>query len=139
MVIYVLDSSAILRFLDGEAGFEIVREIFRLALRGQARILICAVNWGEVAGKLRKRLGPEAAQAPLRRILQKGLEVVPASAERASASAAVAADYGISYADTFGVQLTAESADRILVTADYGVKAVEPLIKIEFLPVKPPA
>ena len=87
MVACVLDSSAILRFLDGETGFEIVLDV---------------------------------------------------SAERALASAAIAADHGISHADPSAVQLTVESIDRVLVTAAYGLIA-EALISVNFLPFKPPA
>ena len=139
MVTYVFDTSAILRFLDGEAGFEVVREIFRKALRGECFIVISAVNWGEVAGKLHKRLGSQAAQAPLNRIFSFGIKVIPASAEHAIASAILSVDLGISYADSFGVELTVFAKNHVLVTADYGVKPAEHLIEIEFLPVKLPA
>ncbi len=136
MVIYVLDSSAVLRFLDGEAGFEVVREIFRLALRGECILLISAVNWGEVAGKLYQRVGSAAAEKTAARILRKGLKIVPVSAERAAASAILSVDLGIGYADAFGVEL-ATDPNSMLVTADYGVKRAEELIRIEFLPTKP--
>ncbi len=136
MVIYVLDSSAVLRFLDGEAGFEVVREIFRLALRGECILLISAVNWGEVAGKLYQRVGSAAAEKTAARILRKGLKIVPVFAERAAASAILSVDLGIGYADASGVEL-ATDPNSMLVTADYGVKRAEELIRIEFLPTKP--
>lgn len=59
MVTYVLDASAVLRFLDGEAGVDRVKEIFRLALKDECKVVLSAINWGEVFGKLHQRYGGE--------------------------------------------------------------------------------
>ncbi len=42
----------------------------------------------------------------------------------------------LAYADGFAMDLAPESSDRVLVTADYGFKAVDDLAKIEFRPIK---
>ena len=137
MVIFVLDASAVIRFLDGEPGVHEVTEMFLNAVRGQCRLLISAVNWGEIAGKLHKKHGKDKAQEYLHRLLAKGLEVVPATAQRAESAAIIASDHRIPYADSFGVELASDSTDHVLVTADFDVKPVEVQIKIVFLPVKP--
>lgn len=46
---FVLDSSAVLRLSDNEAGADRVREIVVLARQGKAEIYMSPVNWGEVA------------------------------------------------------------------------------------------
>jgi hypothetical protein len=66
-----------------------------------------------------------------------GIEIVPATAERAEKAALLVLKYGISYADAFGGELTYDSPDHILVTAEYGVKPAEHDVRIEFLPTKP--
>jgi hypothetical protein len=44
--------------------------------------------------------------------------------------------HDIPYADAFGVELVSDSADHVLVTADFGLKAAAHAVKIEFLPRK---
>jgi predicted nucleic acid-binding protein len=68
----------------------------------------------------------------------KGLisHIVPASAERAVRAAEIKEDRKISYADAFALDLAADSANCVLVTADFGFKAVTDLARIEFLPAK---
>ena len=45
-------------------------------------------------------------------------------------------DRKITYADAFALDLAMDSAEHVLVTADYGFKAVEDVARIEFLPAK---
>jgi hypothetical protein len=64
-------------------------------------------------------------------------EIVPASAARAARAAKLKLRYGIGCADALGIELAMDSPDHILVTADYGVKSAESIVRIEFLPTKP--
>jgi predicted nucleic acid-binding protein len=137
MVTFVLDASAILRFLDGEAGVDRVKEIFTRALRHECKVIVSALNWGEVAGKLYKRHGPDTAANRMTRLLRKNLDVVPVTAERAVRSAFTKEDRKIPYADSFGVELAGDSIDHVLVTADFDVMPAAKDITIEFLPTKP--
>ena len=136
MTVFVLDSSAVLRFIDKEAGADRVREIFRAFADGQADVRISAVQWGEVAGNLRKRLGATAQKRILEGLSQLQPGVVPASAERAVRAAEIRVDRKLAYADAFALDLAMDSVDQVLVTADYDFKAVADLARIEFLPVK---
>jgi predicted nucleic acid-binding protein len=136
MVTFVLDASAILRFLDGEAGVERIKEIFRGALRDEWKVVVSAVNWGEVVGKLHKRHGPATAANRTDRLLRKRLEVVPATASRAARAGIIKVDRNIPYADAFGVELAGDSADHVLITADFDFKPAAQHIAIEFLPAK---
>jgi PIN domain nuclease of toxin-antitoxin system len=136
MVTYVLDASAVLRFLDGEAGVDRVKDIFRRTLRNECNVVISAVNWGEVVGKLHQRHGRSVALNRGDRLLRKKLEVIPATALRAGRSAIIKVDKGIPYADAFGVELAGDSPEHILVTADFDVKPAAQDVAVEFLPVK---
>jgi predicted nucleic acid-binding protein len=136
MTIYVLDSSALLRYFDDEAGADRVFEIIGECARRRATVCICAIQWGEIAGRLRKKVGPSRQSNILTELLPSEAEIVPATGERAVRAAEIRLDRGISYADAFAVELTLDSPDHLLVTADYGFKPVENLIKIEFLPAK---
>ena len=49
---YVLDASALLAFLQKTPGAYRVNEILKEALRKHAKVLMSAVNYGEVYGKI---------------------------------------------------------------------------------------
>ena len=136
MVTYVLDSSAVLRYLDNEAGAERVAEIIKGHLAGDYVAAISAIHWGEIAGVVGRIHGQPAAELALSRLMSFGLEVVPATAERAVRAAMIKVKTKIAYADAFGVQLATESREHILVTSDFGLKPAVHEVKIEFLPRK---
>jgi predicted nucleic acid-binding protein len=135
MVTYILDSSAILRYLDDEPGAARVSEIIKSHLAGRCEALISAPHWGEVAGITCKLHGRQAMDLALSRLNAFGLAIVPADGDRAVRAALVKLKRGVPYVDAFGVEL-ADSADRVLVTADFDFKPASRDVAIEFLPAK---
>jgi predicted nucleic acid-binding protein len=136
VVTYVLDASAVLRFIDHEAGSERMTEIFVAQAQGEAEVVISAVNWGEITLLLLKRHGSRAAAAAHLGLRDGEIEVIAASADRAERSAEIKYRYKIPYADAFGVELVGDSQDHILVTADFDMKPAESDYRVEFLPPK---
>ncbi len=136
---FVLDSGAILRFLEGEAGAGRVKQILHGAPLGECLVSISAVNWGEVVGIVAKRQGRQAAEALEQRLAKYGLEIVPVTSERAVRSAFIKLSRNLAYADAFCVELAGDSPEAVLVTADFGMKPAQADLRIEFLPVKPPS
>jgi PIN domain nuclease of toxin-antitoxin system len=136
MTVYVLDSSALIRFLDKESGWFRVKSILRDCIERRVEVRISAIQWGEVAGNLRKRLGPSRQAEILASVLPSDATVVPATGECAVRAADIRMDRKLSYADAFALDLAMTSSDSVLVTADFGFKAVEDLARIEFLPAK---
>jgi predicted nucleic acid-binding protein len=136
VTVFVLDSSAVIRYIDDEAGGDRVNAIFKACVRRQAEARISAVQWGEIAGDLRKRRGASHQKRILDSLIPFELEIVPASAERAVHAAELRVDRKISYADAFALELAMDSPDHVLVTADYDFAAVDDLARIEFLPAK---
>jgi PIN domain nuclease of toxin-antitoxin system len=136
MITYVLDSSAALRYFDDGAGADRVEEILSACASGRANLTISALQWGEIAGKLRKRFGEPDEMRFLDSLLPSEATIIPASADRAVHAAGLKVDRNISYADAFAVELAMESSGRVLLTADFGFKNVDDLIRIEFLPAK---
>src|ERR1700733_103911 len=133
---YVLDASAILRYLDDEAGAERVEQIIKGHIAGKNLVAISAVHWGEIAGVAWKRHGEAGMRAALSRLSAFGFEIVDVTAERAVHSAVIKNNRKIPYADAFGVDLAGDSADHVLVTADFDVKPAKQDGRIEFLPLK---
>ncbi len=136
MTTYVLDSSAIIRFADNEAGADRVEAILADGIAGRAALRTSAVQWGEVAGNTRRRFGAVRERQLLSRPTFTEIEIVPATADRAVRAAELKIDRKISYADAFALELALESPEPVLITADYGFKSVADLVSIEFLPAK---
>jgi predicted nucleic acid-binding protein len=136
MVTYVLDSSAILRYLDNEAGAERVAEIIKSHLAGRCAAILSALHWGEIAGITCKAHGRGAMELVLSRLSAFGFEAVPADAERAVRASLIKLKRQIPYVDAFGVELAAEARDRVFVTADFDFKPASRDVKIEFLPAR---
>ena len=136
MTVYVLDSSAVLRYIDHEIGSDRVIEIFKACVLGQGSARISAVQWGEIAGSVRRKFGAQNQSRILDSLIPLDLEIVSATSERAVHAAELRVDRKISYADAFAAELAMETSDHLLVTADYDFKAVEDLARVEFLPSK---
>lgn len=136
MKTFILDSSAVLRFTDDEVGADRVAEILGdcSVLKNECRI--SALQWGEVVGKLHKRLGIPKQQEITQSLRRTELSIVSIDAQRAERAAAIRVDYKLGSADSYAAELTLDSPESVLVTADYDFKLVENLIRIEFLPAK---
>lgn len=135
-MIYVLDASAILRYLDDGPGADRVENCINshIALRDQ--IVVSAIQWGEVAGVLLRRHGQSAAQDALNDLQSLDFNLVPATAERAQRAAFIKERTKVPYADAFAVELASDSSNHVLLTADFDFKLAKRAIKIEFLPQK---
>ena len=133
---YVFDASALLRYLDNEAGADRVTQIIEDHLDGKCRVAISAVHWGEVATKLFQRKGGQRFGVIFSELESLGFDIVAATAARAVNSGLIKARAKIPYADAFGVDLASDSPNHVLLTADFDVKPAEHDITIEFLPKK---
>jgi predicted nucleic acid-binding protein len=136
MVTYVLDSSAVLRYLDDEAGAARVAEIIKSHLAGRCEAIISAPHWGEVAGVTCKLHGRQAMELVLSRLSAFGFQVVAADADRAVGAALIKLKRGVPYVDAFGLELAALAGERVFVTADFDFKPASRDVTIEFLPAK---
>ena len=133
---YVLDSSAILRYLDGEAGAARVSEIIKSHLAGRCAVIISALHWGEVAGITCRIHGRPAMELVLSRLSAFGFQIAAADADRAVRASQIKLKRNMPYIDAFGIELTADSPDHVFVTADFDFKPSSRDVTIEFLPAK---
>src|ERR1041385_5585517 len=131
MVTYVLDVSAVLRYLDDEAGAQRVSEIIKSHLAGSCEVVISALHWGEIAGVVHKVHGRDAMDLALSRLSTFGFQIIPVSDERAVRASLIKLKKNIPYVDSFGVELASEVPDSILITADFDLKPAQREIKIE--------
>ena len=136
MTTFVLDSSAILRLLDSEAGADRVEEILSAHMTGSIEAVTSAAQWGEIAGLVRKKRGELGQRNALDGLARFRMRIEPVTAERAVRAAEIKEDRKFPYADAFVLELALDSPNAVLLTADYDFKKVDDLASIEFLPIK---
>jgi len=130
--VYVLDSFAVLAYLEGEPAAERVRNLLIQAQEGTIRLLLCLVNYGEVVYITERERGLPAAQRVIGLIDQLPITVVAADLTLTLAAAHVKALHSIAYADAYAVAL-AQAHRATLLTGDPELQAVVGLIAVEWL------
>lgn len=101
--VYVLDSFALLAYLDGEAGMPRVQALLKGAGSGENTLYLSLINLGEVLYIAEREKGLVHAQRTLAALEQLPLEFVPVSRATVLAAAHVKAVHPVSYADAFAV------------------------------------
>jgi len=139
MVTFSLDTSALLRFVDREAGADRMAAIFDQRDLGIVRVIMCAVHWAEVVGHFLKHFDQSKAPLMIKEVEFLSIEIIPVTMQRASQAAHLRRRYKLPFADSFGLELAYNVSDYILITADFDVKPAAQDISIEFLPAKPKA
>ena len=135
MTFYVADASALLRYVDGEPGFDRIAELLKQATRGKIEFLVSAVNWGEVVSVIYKAYGLSVARSTASQLRALPLRILAADDGQAETAGILKQDFGLPYADAFAASLAMLKA-ATLVTADFDFKPAAKAIRIEFLPTK---
>jgi predicted nucleic acid-binding protein len=130
--VYVLDSFAVLAYLDSEIGGERVQTILEEASRGKAQVMLSIINLGEVLYITEREVGLVQAQAALAAVEQLPIEILPATKEAVLAAAHVKANYPVAYADAFAIVAARESSGTII-TGDPEFQAIQELVAVEWL------
>jgi predicted nucleic acid-binding protein len=128
----VLDSWALLCYLEQEPGYEKVIELFEKAVESSKCLLMCIVNWGEVYYQVMRRFGDQKAQDIEQLIQTLPITLIEANKELTREAARIKAKKRMAYADCFAVAL-ARLRKAELYTGDNEFKAVVKEIKIVWL------
>ena len=128
----VLDSWALLCYLEQEPGYEKIIDVFEKALESSKPLLMCIVNWGEVYYQVLRRFGDQKAQEVEQLIQTLPITLVEANKELAREAARIKATRRMAYADCFAVALTRLKKAE-LYTGDPEFKVVEKDIKVVWL------
>ena len=102
---YVIDSYALLAYLEGEAGADRVKEFLEAAQQGKCRLFMCSVNLGEVMYIVERERGIPKAQETLARIDELPIETVDADRALTLAAAHLKTECPIAYTDCFAAAL----------------------------------
>ena len=129
---YVMDSYALLAYLNGEAGQRRVQEILTLALSHEVEVYLGMINLGEILYIVERRRGLTQAQRTLSLIESLPLTICETTRALVLDAAHIKAGHSISYADAF-VAALAQSENATVVTGDPEFNAVTELVQIEWL------
>lgn len=128
----VLDSYAVLAFLENEAGADEVGEMIKHARDSGKPIYLSVINWGEVYYISWRAAGRAIADRVVRILDTLPIEVVHVDREAARLAAEFKAEKKMSYADCFAAAL-AKLRNAALVTGDKDFKQVEDDISVIWL------
>ncbi len=128
----LLDSFAMLAFLNRERGFEKVRSLLRTARASSEPLLMNEITIGEAYYVTAKDRSMDHAEEFLRRLETLPIQPVSNSFANVLEAARVKARFRISYADAF-VVATAIRMNATIVTGDPEFQAVRHLVKIDWL------
>lgn len=136
---YVLDSSALLSYLEGEPGMPRVRSVLEGAAMGRHRVYLSLINLGEVLYITERERGLVEARRTLGAVDQLPLTIVQVSRATVLAAAHVKGCFPISYADAFAV-IAAQDHGGVVMTGDpeFRPLADASVIRVEWLPRRHP-
>ncbi|MBN1147560.1 MAG: type II toxin-antitoxin system VapC family toxin [Anaerolineales bacterium] len=129
---YVLDSYALLAYLNAEPGQAQVQAMLAQAQEGKAQIYLCLINLSEVLYLTERRRGLSHAQRVLALVESLPLQVLDVTRDLVLDAAHIKAQAAISYADAF-VAAVAQREEAIVLTGDPEFKSVEAFVKVDWL------
>jgi len=121
---YVLDSFAILAYLAGEEGADIVDDLLNKAEKEEVKLYLNYVNLGEVYYIIFREKDVNEANESIVLIKRKQIELVQVDERIALIAGRVKATYSMSYADAF-VVATAIVKEAKIVTGDPEFTGIE--------------
>jgi len=131
MATMVLDAHALMVLFNDEPGAEEVEKILLKAEKGNPRLLMSVINWGEIYYSIMRGASQEIADSKSHEIAGMPLELVPVDVrdlELVRQAAVFKATKKMSYADCFAAAL-AKTRNAELVTGDSEFKVVEGELK----------
>ena len=128
----LLDSFAVLAWMQDEAGADKVEGLLLQAQREQVPLLLTLINLGEVYCRIARQHGHPFAQGVIRQLKALPVELCPCDEDLALRAARIKADFPMAYADAVAVA-AAQREEATVVTGDPEFKKVEHLVPIEWL------
>ncbi len=128
----LLDSFALLAFLNKEKGFEKVRGMLQAANASGVPLLMNEINIGEVYYIVAKNQSADKAEEFLRRLETLPIQLAANSFSDILEAARLKARFPISYADAFAAA-TAIKLNATLVTGDPEFQTLAHLVEIHWI------
>ena len=128
----VLDSYAVIAYLDREPGYDEVAKLFEECVTKDREVFVCVVNWGEVVYHALRSGGENTAKLAEDAMRALPIQVVEANKDITLQAAHLKAFNKMSYADCFAAALAMKKKCE-LVTGDKEFRQVENKLKIRWI------
>lgn len=128
----LLDSYAILLWIQNEPGAQVVEDLLLSAQEGQLQLIVSELNLGEVYYKCIRRAGKIRASEIIEQFTALPVEPVPVGWDIVRRASEIKADIPIAYADCFAIA-TALLREATVVTGDPEFDKASHLVDIEWL------
>lgn len=129
--VLVLDTFAILAYLNKEKGWQKVRTGLKEAKKGNLTVYMHELNLGEVYYIIHRRRGREEADKLVSWLRMCPISFVGLEADMVIRASRIKAVYPISYADSFAVA-TAVLKKAKMLTGDPELRKIEKIVSIEW-------
>lgn len=129
---YVLDTWAVISYLEDESSGEQVEELIATAHEDQIPIYMSVVNVGEVWYTVAREVSEEEANASVKALRDLRIQFEDADWTLTQEAARFKSQMKMSYADCFAAAL-AKSKRADLVTGDVEFKQIEKAINIQWI------
>ena len=128
----LLDSYAILLWIQDEPGAQIIEDLLLSARQGQINLVVSEINLGEVYYKCIRRTGKNRAIEILEQFSLLPVEIVPVDWNLICKASELKADIPIAYADCFAIA-TALLKEATIITGDPEFSQASHLVNIDWL------
>jgi predicted nucleic acid-binding protein len=129
---YILDSSALITFLEDRTGARVIEELLEKAASGQRVLQMSVVNWGEMYSAISRVAGREAATRKMEELEQLPIELVDADSTVTWSAAEWSAQHKLPYLSCIGAA-TAKAQKATFVTAEKEFESVGNALKLLFV------
>ena len=129
---YVLDSFALLVYLQDEPAAPHIEKLLEHAENKKCRLFLCIINLGEILYITERRAGLAKTHDTLALIRQLPIEILPATEQTVFSAAHIKANHTLSYADSFVVAIAIQE-NATAITADPEFHSVEEIVRVEWL------
>jgi predicted nucleic acid-binding protein len=131
-MIKVIDSHALMVFLEKEPGYEKMQQIFVQATEKDNHLLMTSVNFGEIYYIVLRECGNKKTEEVEKVIASLPIRIVDVNVELAKEAGKLKATKKMSYADCFAAALAKMNKGE-LITGDKEFEEVKHDVKIQWL------
>ena len=128
----LLDSFAVLAWLQNEKGSQHVEELLYRAQGGNEQVILNIINLGEIFYRCARVQDISFARGILEEIRLLPIRIYSCPDDLVLTAAEIKASYPMAYADAF-IVATALKENATIITGDAEFKQVEHLVKIDWL------
>ena len=128
----VLDSYALIAYLEKESGYDAVARLFEDCVGKDREVFVCIVTWGEVIYHALRNGGDKTALLAEDTMRALPIQLVEANKDLTLQAAHLKASNKMSYADCFAAALAFKKKCE-LVTGDKEFKQVDQVVNVRWI------